>query len=132
MKMWGFILAIFIFSLLTSTFNDEGLINPGPDVAAFDTDAVSSDSSEIREVFSHDSAASEKSWYQDFPGMDLLLVVSRMFEILFNALAMTAYIKPTLISYGVPESLALLLQAIISLMEGVFLFQVWRRFKIEN
>lgn len=130
--MWGFILAIFIFSLLTTTINDAGLLNPVPEVHDFNTDNISSDSSEIREVFSHDSASAEKSWYQDFPGLDLLIVVTRMFDILFKAMGMTVYIHPTLISYGVPAGLAVLFQTVTSFMEGIFIFQVWRRFKLEN
>lgn len=132
LKMWGFILAIFIFSLLTSTLNEAGLVNPVPEVNDFNVDNITTSEENVREVFSEDSVSPEKTWFQDFPGVDILIIVSQMFDILFKALGMTVYIQPTLLEYGMPDGLALLFQTVVTFMEGIFVFQVWRRFKLEN
>jgi len=55
-----------------------------------------------------------------------------MFAVLFEALKMTALIYFPLVKFGVPEPLALMLQTIVTFMEMIFIFQVWRRFKMEN
>jgi len=132
MKMWGFILAIFIFSLLTSTINEAGLVNPVPEVNDFNVDNITSSSDNVKEIINEDSMDSEDKWYMSLPGADLLIIVAKMFDILFKALGMTVYIMPTLLQYGVPDGLALLFQTVVTFMESIFLFQVWRRFKIEN
>ena len=131
MKLWGFILAIFIFSLLTSAINDAGLLIVG-EVDDFDSDNITSSTSTITEILTDDSIQSEESFFESLPGADALFIVVKMFKVLVTALGMTVYILPTLLSYGVPAALASMFQLIVTFMEGIFLFQVWRRFKIEN
>lgn len=131
MKMWGFILAIFIFSLLTTTINEAGLLTVH-EVNDFNVDNITSSSDNVKEILNVDSMDSEEKWYQSLPGADLLIIVAKMFDILFKALGITVYVMPTLLSYGMPAGLALLFQSVITFMESIFLFQVWRRFKIEN
>lgn len=129
MKMWGFILAIFIFSLLTSTINEAGLIQPVPEVADFNADNISTDAAAIEEVIATDPEGLVESTSNI---IKVVSIVADMFNILIKAISMTVYLMPTLLSYGVPDGLALMFQTIVSFMEGIFLFQVWRRFRIEN
>jgi len=129
MKMWGFILAIFIFSLLTTTINDAGLLIAVPEVNDFNATNISTDAAAIEEVLATDP---EGLVEQTSNLIKVVSIVADMFNILIKAISMTVYLMPTLLSYGVPDGLALMFQTIVSFMEGIFLFQVWRRFKIEN
>ena len=131
MKLWGFILAIFIFSLITSAINDAGLMTVG-EVDDFNSDNITAGTSTITEVLTDDSMQSEESFFSSLPGIDALFIAVKMFKVLVSALGMTIYILPTLLSYGMPAALASMFQLIVTFMEGIFLFQVWRRFKIEN
>jgi len=129
MKMWGFILAIFIFSLLTTTINDAGLLIAVPEVNDFNATNISTDAAAIEEVIANDP---EGLVEQTSNLIKVVSIVADMFNILIKAISMTVYLMPTLLSYGMPAGLALMFQTIVSFMEGIFLFQVWRRFKIEN
>lgn len=129
MKVWGFILAIFIFSLLTSTINEAGLVNPVPEVNDFNSTNISTDAAAIEEVIANDPEGLVESTSNI---IKVVSIVADMFNILIKAIGMTVYLMPTLLSYGVPDGLALMFQTIVSFMEGIFLFQVWRRFRIEN
>jgi len=129
MKMWGFILAIFIFSLLTTTINDAGLLIAVPEVNDFNATNISTDAAAIEEVLATDP---EGLVEQTSNLIKVVSIVADMFNILIKAIGMTIYLLPTLLSYGVPDGLALMFQTIVSFMEGIFLFQVWRRFKLEN
>ena len=131
MKLWGFILGIFIFSLLTTAINDAGLMTV-EEVDDFNSDNISAGTATITETLTDDSMVSEKSFLESIPGIDGLFIGAKMFNVLITALGMTIYILPTLLSYGVPAALASMFQLIVTFMEGIFLFQVWRRFKIEN
>jgi len=127
--MWGFILAIFIFSLLTSTINDSGLLNPVQEVNDFNAGNISTDAETIEEVLATDP---EGLVEQTSNILKVVSIVADMFNILIKAIGMTVYLMPTLLSYGMPDGLAMMFQTIVSFMEGIFLFQVWRRFKIES
>ena len=131
MKLWGFILGIFIFSLLTSAINDAGLLTVG-EVDDFNSDNITSSTSTIKEIVTDDSIQSEDNYFAQLLGIDAIFIVVKMFKVLISALGMTVYILPTLLSYGVPAGLASMFQLIVTFMECIFLFQVWRRFKIEN
>ena len=131
MKMWGFVLAIFIYSLLSVAINDAGLMTVG-EVNDFNSDNITAGTATIKEIVTDDSMQSEESFFSSLPGIDALFIVVKMFKVLVSALGMTVYILPTLLSYGVPAALASMFQLIVTFMEGIFLFQVWRRFKIEN
>jgi len=54
MKVWGFILAIFIFSLLSSTMNEMGILTVH-EVDDFDVTAMDNQSAEIKQVITVDS-----------------------------------------------------------------------------
>ena len=131
MKLWGFILAIFIFSLLTSALNDAGLMVVS-EVDDFSSANITAGTATITEVLTDDSIQSEKTLLENLPGYEAVYIIIKMFKVLISALGMTVYILPTLLSYGMPAALASMFQLIVTFMEGIFLFQVWRRFKIEN
>lgn len=132
MKLWGFILAIFIFSLLTSAINDAGLMIPVGEVDDFNGTNIKAGTTTITEVLTDDSIQSEKSLLENLPGYEAVYIILKMFAVLLSALGMTIYILPTLLSYGVPAVLANMFQMVVTFMEGIFLFQIWRRFKFEN
>lgn len=130
MKVWGFILAVFIYCLLTSTINDMGILTVH-EVEEFNQTAIESSSSDIKQVVTDDSEL-PTSQVSEALGIDLLGTAMRMFTALFNALYLTALVYMPLVKLGVPEPLALMLQAIVTFMEGIFIFQIWRRFRMEN
>lgn len=131
MKVWGFILAIFIFSLLSSTMNEMGILTVH-EVDDFDVTAMDNQSAEIKQVITVDSDSSMLEKAREGFGLDLIFIAIKMFAVLFEALKMTALIYFPLVKFGVPEPLALMLQTIVTFMEMIFIFQVWRRFKMEN
>ena len=131
MKIWGFILAIFIFSLLSSTMNEMGIMTVH-EVDDFDADAMTNQSASIKEVVTDDSESSILEKAREGFGLDLIFIAIKMFDVLFKALAMTLWVKAPLINFGVPIALANMIQAIVTFMEMIFIFQVWRRFKMEN
>lgn len=131
MKVWGFILAIFLYSLLASAFNEMGLLY-SPEIAEFNETNMTNQSATIKHVVTGDSESSLTEKARDIPGLDLLFIVIRMFGVLFEALIMTAWVRAPLITFGVPVPLANMIQATVTFMEMIFIFQVWRRFKMEN
>ena len=131
MKVWGFILAIFIYSLLASTINEMGLMQVH-EVADFNETAMTDQSASIKEVVTDDSESSILEKAREGFGLDLIFIAIKMFDVLFKALAMTLWVKAPLINFGVPVALANMIQAIVTFMEMIFIFQVWRRFKMEN
>ena len=131
MKIWGFILAIFIFSLLSSTMNEMGIMTVH-EVDDFDADAMTNQSASIKEVVTDDSESSILEKAREGFGLDLVFIAIKMFAVLFEALKMTALVYFPLVKFGVPAPLALMLQTIVTFMEMIFIFQVWRRFKMEN
>lgn len=131
MKIWGFILAIFIFSLLSSTMNEMGIMTVH-EVDDFDADAMTNQSASIKEVVTDDSESSILEKAREGFGLDLVFIAIKMFAVLFEALKMTALVYFPLVKFGVPTPLALMLQTIVTFMEMIFIFQVWRRFKMEN
>ena len=131
MKIWGFILAIFIFSLLSSTMNEMGIMTVH-EVDDFDADAMTNQSASIKEVVTDDSESSILEKAREGFGLDLVFIAIKMFAVLFEALKMTALVYIPLVKFGVPAPLALMLQTIVTFMEMIFIFQVWRRFKMEN
>ncbi|NOR84526.1 hypothetical protein GQ473_00265 [archaeon] len=131
MKIWGFILAIFIFSLLSSTMNEMGIMTVH-EVDDFDADAMNNQSASIKEVITDDSESSILEKAREGFGLDLVFIAIKMFAVLFEALKMTALVYFPLVKFGVPAPLALMLQTIVTFMEMIFIFQVWRRFKMEN
>ena len=131
MKIWGFILAIFIFSLLSSTMNEMGIMTVH-EVDDFDADAMTNQSASIKEVVTDDSESSILEKAREGFGLDLVFIVIKMFAVLFEALKMTALVYFPLVKFGVPAPLASMLQTIVTFMEMIFIFQVWRRFKMEN
>lgn len=131
MKIWGFILAIFIFSLLSSTMNEMGIMTVH-EVDDFDADAMNNQSASIKEVVTDDSESSILEKAREGFGLDLVFIAIKMFAVLFEALKMTALVYFPLVKFGVPAPLALMLQTIVTFMEMIFIFQVWRRFKMEN
>lgn len=131
MKIWGFILVIFIFSLLSSTMNEMGIMTVH-EVDDFDADAMTNQSASIKEVVTVDSESSILEKAREGFGLDLIFIALKMFAVLFEALKMTALVYFPLVKFGVPAPLALMLQTIVTFMEMIFIFQVWRRFKMEN
>lgn len=131
MKVWGIILAIFIFSLLSSTMNEMGILTVH-EVDDFNKTAMNNQSATIKEVVTDDSESSIFQKAQSGFGLDLVFIAIKMFAVLFEALKMTALIYFPLVKYGVPEALATMIQTIVTFMEMIFIFQVWRRFKMEN
>ena len=131
MKVWGFILAIFIYSLLSSTMNEMGLLTVH-EVADFNETVMTDQSASIKEVVTDDSESSILEKAREGFGLDLIFIAIKMFDVLFKALAMTLWVKAPLINFGVPVALANMIQAIVTFMEMIFIFQVWRRFKMEN
>ena len=131
MKIWGFILAIFIFSLLSSTMNEMGIMTVH-EIDDFDADAMTNQSASIKEVVTDDSESSILEKAREGFGLDLVFIAINMFGVLFEALKMTALVYFPLVKFGVPAPLALMLQTIVTFMEMIFIFQVWRRFKMEN
>lgn len=131
MKIWGFILAIFIFSLLSSTMNEMGIMTVH-EIDDFDADAMTNQSASIKEVVTDDSESSILEKAREGFGLDLVFIAIKMFAVLFEALKMTALVYFPLVKFGVPAPLALMLQTIVTFMEMIFIFQVWRRFKMEN
>ena len=131
MKVWGFILAIFIFSLLSSTMNEMGILTVH-EVDDFDADAMTNQSAEIKQVITVDSESSMLEKAREGFGLDLIFIAIKMFSVLFEALKMTALIYFRLVKYGVPAALAMMIQTTVTFMEMIFIFQVWRRFKMEN
>jgi len=129
MKVWSYILAIFIFSLLTSTINEAGLLIPVHEVNDFNAENMSSDAAVISEVLADDPEGLLETGSSTIKALS---IVASMFSIVIKALGMTVYLMPTLISYGMLAELALMFQTIVSFLEGIFLFQIWRRFKFEN
>jgi len=130
MKVWGFILAIFLFSLLSTTMNEMGILTVH-EVEDFNATAMEASSASIKEVITEDSEQSSKSFFEQLPGVDLLYIAVKMFTILFESLKMTALVYFPLVKFGVPGPLALMLQTVVTFMEGIFIFQVWRRFNME-
>jgi len=131
MKVWGFILAIFIFSLLSSTMNEMGIMSVH-EVDDFNSTAITDQSATIKEVVTDDSESSILEKAREGFGLDLVFIALKMFAVLFEALEMTALVYFPLVKFGVPGPLALMLQTIVTFMEMIFIFQVWRRFKMEN
>ncbi|MCK5138232.1 MAG: hypothetical protein KAQ85_00180 [Thermodesulfovibrionia bacterium] len=131
MKVWGFILAIFIYSLLASTMNEMGLMQVH-EVADFNESAMTDQSASIKEVVTEDSESSVLEKAREGFGLDLIFIAIKMFDVLFKALAMTLWVQAPLVNFGVPAALANMIQAIVTFMEMIFIFQVWRRFKMEN
>lgn len=131
MKVWGFILAIFIYSLLASTMNEMGVLY-SPEIAEFNESAMSDQSSTIKHVVTEDSESSVLEKAREGFGLDLIFIALKMFDVLFEALKMTLWVRAPLIAFGVPTAFADMIQATITFMEMIFIFQVWRRFKMEN
>lgn len=131
MKMWGFILVIMIFSLLSSTMNEMGIMTVH-EVAEFNETAMTDQSASIKEVVTDDSESSILEKAREGFGLDLVFIAIKMFDVLFKALAMTLWVKAPLVNFGVSTPLADMIQAIVTFMEMIFIFQVWRRFKMEN
>ena len=131
MKVWGFILAVFIYSLLASTMNEMGLLY-SPEIASFNETEMTNQSARIKHVVTEDSETSMVEKAQDGFGLDLIFIALKMFTVLFEALKMTLWVRAPLIAFGVPTPLADMIQATITFMEMIFIFQVWRRFKMEN
>lgn len=131
MKIWGFILAIFIFSLLSSTMNEMGIMTIH-EVDDFNADAMANQSASIKEVITEDSESSMLEKAREGFGLDLVFIAIKMFGVLFEALEMTALVYFPLVKFGVPAPVALMIQSAVFFMEMIFIFQVWRRFKMEN
>lgn len=131
MKIWGFVLVIMIFSLLSSTMNEMGIMSVY-EIADFNETAMTNQSASIKEVVTSDSESSISEKAREGFGLDLVFIAIKMFDVLFKALVMILWVKAPLINFGVPVALANMIQAIITFMEMIFIFQVWRRFKMEN
>ncbi|NOR85909.1 hypothetical protein GQ473_07395, partial [archaeon] len=127
MKVWGFILVICIYSLLASTMNEMGLMQVH-EVADFNESAMTDQSASIKEVVTEDSESSVLEKAREGFGLDLIFIAIKMFDVLFKALTMTLWVQASLVKFGVPVALANMTQAIVTFMEMIFIFQVWRRF----
>lgn len=102
------------------------------EVDDFNATAMDEQSAEIKKVITEDSESSITDKLSNIAILDLLNIAIQMFAVLFEALKMTALIYFPLVKYGVPEALATMIQTIVTFMEMIFIFQVWRRFKMEN
>lgn len=131
MKVWGFILAIFLYSLLSSSMNEMGLLTVH-EVNDFDSEDMKNQSAEIKQVVTVDSESSMLEKAQEGFGLDFIFIAIKMFTVLFKALEMTLWVRAPLLAFGVPTPLADMIQAAVTFMEMIFIFQVWRRFKMEN
>ena len=111
--------------------NEMGLLY-SPEVAEFNETTIADQSAEIKKVVTVDSESSVLEKAREGFGLDLIFIALKMFDVLFKALAMTLWVRAPLIAFGVPTPMADMIQATVSFMEMIFIFQVWRRFKMEN
>lgn len=102
------------------------------EVNDIDPDAITDGTAQITKIINEDSSQPTESFMESLPGYELVYIATKMFSVLFEALEMTTFIYIPLLAYGVPFALAMMIQTVISLMEAMFIFQVWRKFKMEN
>ena len=98
----------------------------------FESSSIVNSSTNIKQIINEDSAQPTESFMESLPGYELVYIAVKMFAVLFEALKLTVYVYAPLVKYGVPEQMALMFQTIVTFLEGVFIFQVWRKFKMEN
>lgn len=130
-KAWGILLAIFIFSSLTVTVNDLGVFDQkGYIVGSSTNSSAIDDSTDAIKEITTDDINSEGDLRDEVPDYGGITIFFKLVSLIIQALGMLILIAPTLIDYGVPTSIAVMIQGVISLTEAAFIVSVWRKYKV--
>ena len=119
-KAWAVVLVLFCFSLTTTAINDLGIFDIKLNEVGISVDDINDTKTEIFEVSgsTDDGSAlvSKDDTFSIFSGVELII---KAITLVGAALAKTVIIYFVLLSYGVPIPIALMIQTLVTLIEGV-------------
>lgn len=128
MKMAGILLSVFIFASVMTMVNSLDIFSYQMDDYGYNVNNTIVNESTKDIIYLDQTNMDDPNQYN--PDVGAWSIITNIMSMIKNALVITIYVYPTLITYGVPSAIAGMIQGILSLVEMLFLITVLRRFRV--